>query len=706
MKQRKPTASPDLNRLFPPASKEDWRAAAEKLLKGAPFDKVLLSPTYEGITLWPIYWPEDLAGSPHAGTLPGFPPFLRGSRAAGHRVAGWEIAQEVPGPTAKAFNRALGRDLANGQTAVILPLDRSEAGRPEDNRHPDLTPEAGIPLAALADWETALHGVPIEKIPLYVNPGSSAAAAAGFLAALCHKSGKSTGELRGCLGADPLGDLAATGMLPLSLEALYDEISGICAWSIGEAPRMQVFDARAEVYQHAGASAAEELAFAVATAAEYLRAMIRRNFSPEEIAPRIRFCFALGSQFFMEIAKLRAARVIWAQIVQAFGGSADARRMVLHARTSRWNKTAYDPYVNMLRATTEAFSGIAGGSDSLQVGAFDETLRPADEFSRRMARNIQIILREESHLDRVIDPAGGSWYVETLTTELAEKAWALFQEIEKRGGMAAALKDNYPQSLAAATAQKRLDNLATRKEKLVGTNIYPNLQEETPAATSEAAGDRKAASAAQGEARNEAACRQALHALAAAPGVIAAIAAAAQAGATLDEVNAALRPAPAPEQVEPLCRHRAAGMFEHFRRAMERHKAAHGAGVGVFLANMGPLREHKARADFSSGFFQVGAFEVTSPPGFASAEDAARAALDSAAPIVVICSSDERYSEVAAPLARAIKAENPAAIVLLAGQPGAQEAAYRAAGIDGFIHLRSNVYETLLNLAKTMGVLL
>ena len=701
MKQKKQTAAQDLNRLFPPARKEDWRAAAEKLLKGASFDKVLLSPTYEGITLQPIYWPEDLAGAPHAGTLPGFPPFLRGSTVAGGRLKSWEIAQEVPAGTAADFNRALRHDLANGQSAVILPLGVEGAEGPD----------GGIPLATLPEWETALQGVPIEKIPLYVHPGSSAAAAAGMLAALCRKSGKSLNALRGCAGADPLGDLATAGALPLSLEQLYDETAGIYTWSIGEAPQFQVFDIRAEVYQHAGASAAQELGFAMATGAEYLRAMIRRNFSAEDIAPRIRFSFALGSQFFMEIAKLRAARVLWAQIVQAFGGSEKAQQMVLHTRTSRWNKTVYDPYVNMLRATTEAFSGIVGGSNSLEVGAFDEPLRPADEFSRRMARNIQIILKEESHLDRVIDPAGGSWYVETLTAELAEKAWALFQEIEKRGGMAAALKDNYPQTLAADTAQQRLEHLATRRDKLIGTNSYPNLQEKPLAAPGAAAATRVEQRETHPQKhrghRDEPACRKALQALASAgPGnFIAAIAAAAGTGATIGEINAALRPEPGTETVEPLCLHRAAAMFEHFRQALEQHKADHGSGISVFLANMGPLREHKARADFSTAFFQVGGFEVIAPAGFDSVEAAVQAARESAAPIVVICSSDERYPEVAASLAGALKAEPPAPIVLLAGQPGAQEAAYRAAGIDDFIHLRSNVHQTLLNLAKTLGVL-
>ena len=197
----------------------------------------------------------------------------------------------------------------------------------------------------------------------------------------------------------------------------------------------------------------------------------------DDAAPRIRFAFSIGSNFFMEIARLRAARLLWAKIVQAFGGGEEAQKMSIHARTSAWNQTVYDPYVNLLRATTEAFSSAVGGCDSLHVSPFDELVRAPDEFSRRIARNTHTVLREESQVTRTVDPAGGSWYVETLTDAVGHKTWAIFQEIEKQGGMAKALAAGWPQAQVADTAAKRAANIAKRKDIFVGSNMYPNLKE-------------------------------------------------------------------------------------------------------------------------------------------------------------------------------------------------------------------------------------
>ncbi len=354
----------------------------------------------------------------------------------------------------------------------------------------------------------------------------------------------------------------------------------------------------------------------------------------------------------MEIAKLRAARLLWARAVGAAGGEADAQRLVCHGRTTRWNKTVLDPHVNLLRTTTEAFAGVVGGCSGLQVGTFDECIRTPDDFSRRLARNIQIILAEECQLGRVVDPAGGSWYVETLTRQLADKAWTIFQEIERFGGMRAALNEGYPQSLVERTATERISAVASRRDTIIGTNLHPNLREKLPAFASTASSPPA-------------------ETVASSPGV------------------------------KRLVRRRRAEAFEALRRRTEASRPK------VFLAGFGPRKQHAARAEFSSGFFAVGGFEcVAEKKGFDTPEAAVQAALASGAPVVVLCSTDETYPAIVPLAAQALKAAAKPPIVVLAGMPATPELQqqFRDAGVDEFIHLRANCEKVLAGFLTQLGL--
>jgi methylmalonyl-CoA mutase len=383
--------------------------------------------------------------------------------------------------------------------------------------------------------------------------------------------------------------------------------------------------------------------------------------------------------------------------------------MSLHARTSAWNQTVYDPHVNLLRATTEAFSGAVGGCDSLHISPFDELVRVPDEFSGRVARNTHTVLREESHITRTVDPAGGSWYIENLTDSVARKTWAIFQEVEKQGGMAKALEAGWPQSQIANTATKRAANLAKRKDIFVGTNMYPNLKEtriEAAAMDAWTVQSERAAALKQYRADANVGSKQAaLDVLAKGGSVVGAAIQAALAGATLGEIAQAARTTAKPGPTATAVRaHRGAQAFEALRQAAETYTARIGQRPQVFLATMGPLTQHKARADFTTAFVGVGGFETIYPAGFNTPDEAADAALASSAKAVVICSTDPTYPDIVPPLVQKLKKAAPDLIVMLAGYPADHVEAFKGAGVDDFIHLNANCQALLSTLQKKMGV--
>ena len=695
---------------FPPTPYEEWRKVVDKFLKGAPFEKRLITKTYEEIDLQPMYRREDVAGLPHLDSLPGFAPYLRGTSPLGYVTQSWDVAQELPCATPAEFNAALCADMSRGQNAVNLVLDHPTlSGVDADQAEAAQVGKGGLSISSVADLAQALNGVDLETTPIYIQASASALTFTALLAALVMQQGKSLAKVRGAVGMDPLSQLARDGHLSRDLDGIYGVMAQLTGWAVANAPQLQTITVQGHPYHNGGASTTQELAFALATAVEYIRAMQNRGLSIDDIAPRIRFSLSVGTNFFMEIARLRAARLLWAKIVKAFGGSDEAQKMSLHARTSSWNQTVYDPHVNLLRATTEAFSSAVGGCDSLHISPFDELLRTPDEFSRRIARNTHTVLREESHITRTVDPAGGSWYVENLTDSVGRKAWALFQDIEKQGGMVKALEAGWPQKQVADTAAKRAANIAKRKDIFVGSNMYPNLKETRlePEAVDFAARQATRATALSQYRANAYADKKqaALDALAQGGNKVEAAIQAALAGATLGEIAQAARAdAKAGVTITPICAYRGAQAFETLREAAEAFVARTGQRPQVFLATMGPLTQHKGRADFATAFLAVGGIETIYPAGFETADEAADAALASGAPAVVICSTDPTYPELVPPLAQKLKQANPGLIVLLAGYPADHVEAFKAAGVDDFIHLAANCQSLLSTLQKKMGV--
>ena len=692
---------------------EQWQAEVEKALKGGDFHKKMFTKTYEGITLQPIYTPALHGEKIPKGVYPGAGEFLRGTKASGYIKESWGVSQYVDDSLPKDANHASLYEIVKGGTIHNIRLD--EATRhDQDVQVGASVGVGGTSLSTMDDCKQLIERFNLKENPLYIETGASAAILLGMLAATVKGSKKQTADLKGLVGADPIGVWAKDGALHMSLDTAFDEMAHTVVWAKEQAPELRTVLVSGDVYANGGANDVQEVAYTLATAVCYVRQLAQRNIDMKTIAKSMMFTFSMGANFFMEIAKLRALRVLWARIMEEFGAEEQDRAVHVHGRTSAFTKTVYDPYVNLLRNTTQAFSGVVGGLNSLEVSPFDQPIRKSDEFSRRIARNIQVMLQTEFELRQPVDPVGGSWYVETLAAELCEKIWAEFQTIESKGGIIAALKEGYPQAQVKSILNERFKNLAFRKDVAVGNNMYANMTEELLDPKPENQETLRQKRVAHLEEYLAGADQDALvkaqatlEASTTEPGaLIGLIELGALHKMTIRQIRSALEAGDiSSETIEPITAHRWTEQFEALRMRTEAYKQRTKDNVKVFLANMGPIPQHKPRADFSTGFFEVAAFEVIKNDGHETTADAAKAARESGADVVVICSTDDTYPELVPPLAKELKETMPNVTVILAGAPSKDlEPVYREAGVDDFISVRANCYAILNTLQDKKGM--
>ena len=652
---------------FAPTSYETWKAAAIESLKGGIFEKKLFTKTLEGIVLSPIYTEAEAAPYKERLSFPGATDYLRGTKTAGYAEEPWKIAQEVETHDPKEANKVLLEELNKGTNAVNFDAEAVE-------------------LNTLGDVETLLDGVQLQYAPLSVYAGATALP---LLSAIAKRQAKVGDEapLTGCIGADPLGEAVKKGGFDSSFECYMDQMALTLKYAKNHAPELKTIFVQSSVYHNGGANAIQEAAAALATGLCYIDAMMDQGYTVDEAAERIRFNFCLGPNFFMEIAKLRAVRVVWAQLMQAYGAGEKAQCIDVFAETSQFTTTLYDPYVNVLRATTQAFSGVVGGVAGMKVLPFDAAVRDSDSFSRRIARNIQVMMQEEFNLLSPVDPAGGSWYVETLTGQLGEAIWNQIQKIQAAGGMLEALRAGTIQAEISATLADRFKRLATRQDRAVGSNMYPNMTEKPLEGTKAPKAQKAAGKALEGI--NCPMCAgKAL-----------------EEGATLADIAASFADGKA-EAITAILPHRWTEQYEALRKATEDYIEKTGDNVKVFLCNMGPIPQHKARADFSASFMEVAHFDVLRNNGFATPDEAVDAAVASGADVAIICSTDDTYPELVPPVAKGIKAKAPNMKVFLAGAPAPEfKASYDEAGVDEYIHVRANCLAILTNIQKGKGII-
>jgi methylmalonyl-CoA mutase len=668
---------------FGPASQDAWRKLVERDLAGAPFDKKLVKRV-SGIAIKPLYGAEDV---PEGATneLPGFAPFTRGAYALGPVEMGWDVRQEVSNALPEQAAAAVLDNLNGGAQSITLRFD--EAARELNEGHG----VDGIQAAKLGELAELLAAVDLEKTPVSLRAGASGFAYATGVLAIAEQRGVRNAALAGSFGLDPLGTLARSGTLGGSLEAAYDQSALLLRWALREAPMLRTLHVDTSAYHEAAADPAHEIALALATGVEYLRALSARGVSLPDALAQLSFGFSIGRDFFLEIAKLRAARRAWAEVVNASGVASEHGAMLIHASTSLRETTQRDPWVNMLRGTAESMAAVVGGADAITTHGFDAALGAPDEFSARMARNTQHLLRHEANVHRVVDPAGGSFYVEALTEGLLERAWSAFQAIERAGGLTEALRTGSVQDQLAESLKQDEKAVETRKVAITGVNEFPHVGEQ-PIARAEA---KASAKPAEGAPSASAALTDDEDALASAIARL-------EQGASFQEITRALGSSQ-PARVKPLQRQRLAAPLEALRNRADAQLAATGTRPRVFLANLGPIAEHKARAAYAQNFFEAAGFQVIGNDGFLSADEARAAYVKSGAEISVLCASDAVYAELAESSAQALSEAGARALVL-AGNPGEREAAYRAAGVTDFIFVGTNLVSTLSSLLTRAGV--
>jgi methylmalonyl-CoA mutase len=611
---------------FPPVSQAEWRKLVEAALKGASFDKRLVSQTYDGLRVEPLY-PRAAGAQPVAGRAPG---------------AAWALMQRVDHPDPAAANKQALEDLENGATGLTLVM----AGSINANGY-------GLDASA-ATLDRALKGVELDAgITIDFNLSPTTREAVQNFAALVksRKLSPASIDLRGSI--NPIGGWAVSGSAPRPWSNLSKYFAELIRGIAGEgfAGPFAVADGR--IIHNAGGSEAQELAFAIASAVEYLRALAANDVMLDAARRLIYFRLAADADEFLTIAKFRAIRKLWARVEQACGLT--PRCTYVAAETAWRMMTKRDVAVNILRMTIAVTAAGLGGADSIVALPHTAALGLPDAFARRVARNTQLILLEESNLFRVADPAAGSGAIEDLTTKLYAAAWKQFQEIEAAGGVWAALEQGLVQKNVAAVRAERQKAVARRKDALTGTSDYPNLAE-LPAAVLDVATT-----------------------------------------VTPNEMVLATT-----VTIEPLPRIRLAEPFEALRDASDRMLAKTGARPKVFLANLGKISDFTARAMFAKNFYEAGGIEALSNDGFKDQAGMVTAFKASGAKLACLCSSDAVYAAQVADAAKALS--NAGAVVHLAGRPGDHEASWTAAGVKTFIFTGCDVVSTLQAAHDILGI--
>jgi methylmalonyl-CoA mutase len=676
---------------FPDVSLDEWREAASGGDSGAG----LVTRLEDGIEAKWLYTREDELAPDPAG-LPGRAPFVRGTRTGRH----WQIRQEQTHPDRAVANREILEDLNGGVTEVTVRLDRAArlARRPGTDDFDLGHGDDGIAARTLDDFAVLLDGVYLDMAGVALDAGAAFLPAAAMLAAHWRETGTAPEQALGSFRADPLGALAREGWTPTSPEHSLAQAAGLAAEAAGTWPQIRALGVDTAAYAEAGATPAWELGIALATGVEHLRAGVAAGMSPEAVARTLEFTLSVGPDQFLEMAKFRAARRLWARVLEECGVPAEARRSATYARTTGRMFTWIDPWVNMLRVTTATFAAGTGGADGVSVTPFDRRLGEPGPLGRRIARNTQIVLQDESSLGRVADPVAGSWYGEVLTDEVAKAGWERFRRIESEGGMLAALRSGMVAEELASVSDRREDELVHRARLMTGVNEFPILDDE---GSEQEPADREALlriDSARFAERPEITGLDRL-AGAAADARLEVAVSMAVAGARIDEIASALEGPDAEciRQIEP---RPDAAPFERLRSAVVAHEERSGSRPRMYLACMGAIASHVNYANWAKSFFEVAGIETVQSGALDGNEPQAATFREGGFTIAAVCAGKKEEPAEVADLASRLREAGAEYVFMVNSTPEINE----ASGADEVVRNGVDMREVLTATLSRLGV--
>lgn len=608
---------------FPSVTTQEWEEKIKTDLKGADYERKLIWKTLEDIPIKPYYRGEDLKDLPFTTTKPGEFPFVRGNKIKGNH---WEVRQDIEEPDPVKAGKTAWDILQKGANGV------------------------GLDISKVEDTETIsrlLQNINLEKDQVHFLHSKNYIDFFYKFAEFAKKSGLDITRIKGSMDFDPLCYYLLYNKFYGTKEQNFKDTQKIIALAKQDLPSFKILHVNGQHYHNAGGNTIQELAFTLSQGNEYLVQLTDIGVPVDDITPRMQFTLATGSEFFKEIAKFRALRMLWAKVVKEYNPQKQKSLQTnIHATSSRWNKSIYDPYVNMLRTTTEIMAGGMAGVESISATPFDSTFKKPDDFSMRVARNQQIILQNEAFLNKVSDPGGGSYYIENITDALAQKAWEMFVEMEKKGGYIELVKSGYIKQSIEETANKKEMLIASRKTVFVGVNQYANNQEKM-----------------------------------------------------IDKI----RPTAKLSDLGGLKTWRGPQIFETLRMSTENYTQKGQEAPLVYLFTYGNLGMRKARASFSHNFFACAGYNIQEAPMVKDMDDAIDKAVSYQPSVIVFCSSDEEYAQVPellAPLADRLHNTH----FVVAGHPKSQMETLQNAGINHFIHMKSNALELLKQFHDLLGI--
>jgi methylmalonyl-CoA mutase len=609
---------------FPPVSPQQWEEAIKDSLKGVDISKIFWR-TDEGFDVKPFYTKIDLEGLIDLTYYPNVYPYLRGYN---DKKLLWQVVQNIDEIDLKTANEIAIKSTSNGADAV-------EFNIPNIDNKDDLS-------ILFNNLDLANHSV-------HFSSSYSYSILAQIIKEWATENNFDLNLLKGSFNFDFFAYYLLNGSYYNSFDDNVNELTTLFNFLSNWNPNFQIININGDIYHNAGANAVQELAFSLAQMVNYLDILTDNGISIDQAIKRIRLTLGLGSTYFIEIAKLRAARLLISKVLTAYELSKDKTKICIHSKTGIFNKTAYDVYNNMLRNTVEAMSAIIGGADEITILPHDITLHKSNDFSRRIARNVQLILRDEAHFDNVIDPAGGSYLIENLTKSIAQHAWDLFCQIEDMGGFKAVMENSWIKNEIEKSAENKLNAILKRKSTVIGINNYPNMNETISA-----------------------------------------------------ELHKPLINKPKNDNALKIFR--VAEPFENLRYRTEMHVNNGNKKPLVYLLPFGDLAMRNARVNFSRNFFGVAGYEIMDAEVYNNDEMMIKLISEHNPDIIVLCSSDAEYGSLGINIAKTIKENYPNKIIVVAGNPTEIIELLKDNGVNEFIHVKSNILETLENFHKILNI--